>query len=194
MTLRSRFGKEMDDLAKGYTASIPFDRRLYEYDIAGSIAHARMLAKQGIISDRDAELIIMGLTSIREEIEQDRFEFKKELEDIHMNIEVRLIAKVGDPGAKLHTARSRNDQVALDMRLFTKDAIAETLRRLKALQKALLDQAQSSPISKCSSGTLSASRTASSAPMSCRWAAVPSPAYPMTSTATSWRRSSASAK
>ncbi|HEY48930.1 MAG TPA: argininosuccinate lyase [Dehalococcoidia bacterium] len=142
MTLRSRFGKEMDDLAKGYTASIPFDRRLYEYDIAGSIAHARMLAKQGIISDRDAELIIMGLTSIREEIEQDRFEFKKELEDIHMNIEVRLIAKVGDPGAKLHTARSRNDQVALDMRLFTKDAIAETLRRLKALQKALLDQAQ----------------------------------------------------
>ena len=142
MTLRSRFGKEMDDAAKRYTVSVPFDRRLYKYDIAGSLAHARMLARQGIIPDKDAELIIMGLTSIREEIEQGSFKFKEELEDIHMNIEARLIEKAGGAGARLHTARSRNDQVALDMRLFTKEAISDTLSRIKALQKALLDLAQ----------------------------------------------------
>jgi argininosuccinate lyase len=127
MTLRGRFGKEMDDRVKGYTVSVPFDRRLYRQDIAGSIAHARMMARQGIISDKDAGLITMGLVSIREEIEQGRFEFNEELEDIHMNIETRLIGKIGDAGAKLHTARSRNDQIALDMRLFTKEAVSETM-------------------------------------------------------------------
>ncbi len=142
MTLRGRFGKEMDDRVKGYTVSIPFDRRLYRQDIAGSIAHARMLARQGIISDKDAELITMGLVSIREEIEQGRFEFNEELEDIHMNIEARLIEKIGDAGAKLHTARSRNDQTALDMRLFTKEAVSETMAQIKALQQALLDLAK----------------------------------------------------
>ncbi len=142
MTLRGRFGKEMDDRVKGYTMSVPFDRRLYRQDIAGSIAHARMLARQGIISDKNAELITMGLVSIREEIEQGRFEFNEELEDIHMNIEARLIGKIGDAGAKLHTARSRNDQIALDMRLFTKEAISETMARIKALQQALLDLAK----------------------------------------------------
>jgi len=142
MTLRSRFGKEMDDRVKGYTVSVPFDRRLYRQDIAGSIAHARMLARQGIISDKNAELITMGLVSIREEIEQGRFEFNEELEDIHMNIEARLIEKIGDAGAKLHTARSRNDQIALDMRLFTKEAVSETMARIKALQQALLDLAK----------------------------------------------------
>jgi len=142
MTLRSRFGKEMDDRVKGYTVSVPFDRRLYRQDIAGSIAHARMMARQGIISDKDAGLITMGLVSIREEIEQGRFEFNEELEDIHMNIEARLIEKIGDAGAKLHTARSRNDQIALDMRLFTKEAISETMARIKALQQALLDLAK----------------------------------------------------
>lgn len=142
MTLRSRFGKEMDDRVKGYTVSVPFDRRLYRQDIAGSIAHARMLARQGIISDKNAELITMGLVSIREEIEQGRFEFNEELEDIHMNIEARLIEKIGDAGAKLHTARSRNDQIALDMRLFTKEAVSETMAQIKALQQALLDLAK----------------------------------------------------
>jgi len=142
MTLRSRFGKEMDDRVKVYTVSVPFDRRLYRQDIAGSIAHARMLAKQGIISYKDAELITMGLVSIREEIEQGRFEFNDELEDIHMNIEARLIEKIGDAGAKLHTARSRNDQTALDMRLFTKEAVSETMAQIKALQQALLDLAK----------------------------------------------------
>jgi argininosuccinate lyase len=141
--LRNRFKKDLDKLAKDYTVSVPFDKRLYRHDIAGSIAHARMLWKQGIIPEKDAELIIMGLISIREEIERDEFQFKEELEDIHMNIEGRLIEKIGDAGAMLHTARSRNDQVALDMRLFTKEAINETMAGLKALQKALLDLAES---------------------------------------------------
>ncbi|MDY6893555.1 MAG: lyase family protein, partial [Chloroflexota bacterium] len=104
---RSRFEKGMDDRVKKFTSSLSFDQRLYRYDIAGSIAHARMLANQGIISDKDAERIIMSLVSIREQIEQGEFEFKEELEDIHMNIEARLIDKIGDIGAKLHTGRSR---------------------------------------------------------------------------------------
>lgn len=140
--LRGRFNKDIDKAAAGYLASIPFDRRLYRQDIAGSIAHARMLARQSIISDKEAELIITGLTSIQEEIEQGRFQFKVELEDIHMNIEARLIEKIGDVGGKLHTARSRNDQVALDLRLFCKEAIAETIRRIRELQTALLDVAE----------------------------------------------------
>ncbi len=142
MTTRGRFEKGMDEKAKKYTLSVPFDKRLYKHDIAGSIAHARMLAKQGVISDKDAELIIMGLTSIRDEIERGDFEFKDELEDIHMNVEARLIEKTGDVGAKLHTARSRNDQVAVDMRMFVKDAASETIAGIKALQKALLDLAE----------------------------------------------------
>ena len=142
MTLRSRFGKDMDDRVKGYTVSVPFDQRLYRQDIAGSIAHARMLAKQGIISSKNAELVIMGLVSIREEIEQGKFTFYEELEDIHMNIEARLIEKIGDVGAQLHTARSRNDQVATDLRMFSKEAITETISRIRALQQAILDQAE----------------------------------------------------
>ncbi len=142
MPMRDRFSKEPDKLARGYTVSVPFDKRLYRHDIAGSIAHARMLWKQGIIPDKDAELIIMGLTSIREEIEKGQFKFKEELEDIHMNIEARLIEKIGDTGGMLHTARSRNDQVALDMRLFTKEAINQTIDSLKAFQSALLDLAE----------------------------------------------------
>jgi len=137
---RKQFKKKVEE----YTASIPFDRRLYEQDIAGSVAHAKMLAKQGIISDKDAELIAMGLTSIREEIEQGTFELRADLEDIHMNIEARLIEKIGDVGQKLHTARSRNDQIALDMRLFAKEAISETIEKLVGLQKALLDLAEAS--------------------------------------------------
>jgi argininosuccinate lyase len=136
--IRGRFSKEADKLVTEYTASIPFDQRLYRHDIAGSIAHAKMLAKQGIISQKEAEAIIGGLTSIREEIEQGKFQFKPELEDIHMNIEARLIDKVGEVGGKLHTARSRNDQVALDLRLFTKEAVAETLVRLREFQRALI--------------------------------------------------------
>ncbi|MFC1874209.1 argininosuccinate lyase [Chloroflexota bacterium] len=140
--IRGRFQGEADKKAAGFTASIPFDWRLYPYDIAGSIAHARMLAKQDIISQAEAKSIINGLTAIGEEIAQGKFQFQAELEDIHMNIEARLMEKAGEAGSKLHTARSRNDQVALDMRLFTKEAISQTLLRLKDLQRALVDLAE----------------------------------------------------
>ena len=140
--IRGRFQKDADKLAAQYSASISFDWRLYPYDIAGSIAHAKMLAKQSIISDKEAQIITEGLTSIQEEIEQGKFEFKPELEDIHMNIEARLIEKVGEIGGKLHTARSRNDQVALDLRLLTKEAISDTLLSLKKFQQALINLAE----------------------------------------------------
>ncbi|UCB43945.1 MAG: argininosuccinate lyase [Dehalococcoidales bacterium] len=140
--IRGRFNKDADKLAETYTASIQFDKRLYPYDITGSIVHARMLAKQGIISEQEAQTIIGGLNSIKKEIEQGKFEFKPELEDIHMNIEARLIEKVGEIGGKLHTARSRNDQIAVDMRLFTRDAIAQSIAEIRGLQKALVDLAE----------------------------------------------------
>jgi len=140
--IRGRFRKAANKRATEYTASITFDWRLYPYDIDGSIAHARMLAKQGIISQEEADTIMQGLASIKEEIQQGRFKFKPELEDIHMNIEARLIEKVGEVGGKLHTARSRNDQVALDLRLFTKEAISNTLVGLNKLQRTLVTLAE----------------------------------------------------
>ncbi len=140
--IRGRFRKAADKLVTDYTVSLPFDWRLYRHDITGSIAHTRMLGRQGIISDKEAEAIIDGLTSIREEIEQGEFPFKTELEDIHMNIEARLIEKVGEVGGKLHTARSRNDQVALDLRLFTKEAISNTIVSLREFQQALIGLAE----------------------------------------------------
>jgi argininosuccinate lyase len=136
--IRGRFEKPADKIANNYTASIPFDCRLYPYDIAGSITHARMLAKQGIISTKDARAIKVGLEGIRKKIDNGQFEFKTDLEDIHMNIEAALIADIGEAGRKLHTARSRNDQVALDMRLFARDAIKHTLTGVRELQKALV--------------------------------------------------------
>jgi argininosuccinate lyase len=140
--IRGRFKKAADKKVDQYTASIPYDWRLYPYDIAGSIAHARMLAKQGIITDKEAEAIVIGLNGIKEELALGQFVFKAELEDIHMHVEARLIEKVGGVGGKLHTARSRNDQVALDMRLFTKDAVANTLVGLGEFQKALVALAE----------------------------------------------------
>jgi argininosuccinate lyase len=140
--VRGRLDKAADKLVVGYTASISFDWRLYRHDITGSIAHARMLAKQGIISPEEAEAIVRGLESIGEEIEQGKLQFKPELEDIHMNIEARLIEKVGEVGGKLHTARSRNDQVALDLRLFTKEAVSGTLTGLREFQQALVNLAE----------------------------------------------------
>jgi len=141
-SIRSRFGKGADKLLEEYTSSIPFDRRLYREDIAGSVAHAKMLAKAGIISDKESELICMGLLSIREEIERGEFQFKSELEDIHMNIEARLTEKIGEVAGKLHTARSRNDQIAVDMRLFCKEAIKSTVQELRGLQRAIVDLAE----------------------------------------------------
>ncbi len=140
--IRGRFQKAADKSVTEYTASISFDWRLYRHDIAGSIAHAKMLAKQGVISPEEAEIINKGLASIAEEIEQGKFQFKPELEDIHMNIEARLIEKVGEVGGKLHTARSRNDQVALDLRLWAKEAIADTLVKLRQFQQAIISLAE----------------------------------------------------
>jgi argininosuccinate lyase len=131
----------VDAQARNYVASIPFDQRLYRQDIEGSIAHARMLARQGIIAESEADTIIKGLDSIRKEIEGGKFEFKTELEDIHMNIEAGLLEKIGDVAGKLHTARSRNDQIALDLRLFIKEEIRRTIDKIKALQGSLVDLA-----------------------------------------------------
>jgi len=140
--IRGRFQKEADDAVMRYTASIPFDWRLYSYDIAGSTAHAQMLVKKGIISANDGKDIIRGLKAIQKEIESGKFQFKIELEDIHMSIESRLTELVGDAGARLHTARSRNDQVALDLRLFTRDAVVNTLEHIWDLQEALVALAE----------------------------------------------------
>ncbi|MFC1893195.1 argininosuccinate lyase [Chloroflexota bacterium] len=140
--IRGRFQKPADKRVTEYTASIAYDWRLYPYDIAGSMAHTKMLTRQGIISDTEAKTITDGLASIQEEIEQGKFEFKSELEDIHMNIEARLIEKVGEVGGKLHTARSRNDQVALDLRLFVKEAISDTRGQIRELQQALIGLAE----------------------------------------------------
>ena len=130
-----------DKQARNYVASIPFDRRLYRQDIEGSIAHARMLAKQEIIAGSEAVAIIKGLNSIRKEIERGKFQFKTDLEDIHMNVEARLFEKIGEVAGKLHTARSRNDQMALDLRLFVKEEIGKTIDKIKALQAALVELA-----------------------------------------------------
>jgi argininosuccinate lyase len=137
-----RFSQPTDKFVEEFTASINFDQRMYRYDIEGSIAHAKMLAKQEIISATDAEAIIGGLQTILTDIEAGNFAFSVALEDIHMNIEAALIGRIGPVGGKLHTARSRNDQVALDIRLYLRDEIKEILGYLDGLQEALLNQAE----------------------------------------------------
>jgi argininosuccinate lyase len=137
-----RFTQPTDKFVEEFTASIDFDKRMYRYDIQGSTAHARMLAKQGIISHDEAQTIMRGLESILADIEAGNFEFSIALEDIHMNIEARLIERIGTVGGKLHTARSRNDQVALDVRLYLRDEVKAVLGYLDALQESLLGQAE----------------------------------------------------
>jgi argininosuccinate lyase len=137
-----RFTQPTDAFVEEFTASISFDQRMYRYDILGSITHARMLARQGIISATEAETIVQGLEEIREEIDAGEFEFSVAREDIHMNIEARLLERIGAVGGKLHTARSRNDQVALDVRLYLRDEVDAIAQALVALQSALLDQAE----------------------------------------------------
>ena len=124
-----------------YTVSIDYDRRLYKQDIAGSIAHAKMLAKQGIISQEDAAQITQGLQTIETEIRDDKFPWDPALEDLHMNIESRLHTLIGATAGRLHTARSRNDQVAVDLRLYTKTTIVELVKGLRGVQRALVDLA-----------------------------------------------------
>ncbi|MBF0557913.1 MAG: argininosuccinate lyase [Nitrospirae bacterium] len=136
-----RFTEKTSKSVEDFTESISFDKKLWKYDIEGSIAHAKMLSKQGIISKRDSGRIVRGLKDIWTEIEEGRFRFREELEDIHMNIEAALIKKVGDAGGMLHTARSRNDQVALDLRLYVRASVEEIIGLLRRLETVLADLA-----------------------------------------------------
>ncbi|MBR0460106.1 MAG: argininosuccinate lyase [Victivallales bacterium] len=137
-----RFSEKTDDLVAQFSESISYDRRLYPFDILGSQAHARMLARQGIIPQEDADAIVAGLDEVREEIENGTFVFKQELEDIHMNVEARLTEKIGKAGERLHTGRSRNDQVATDERLFLRYECIQVSNQVVAMQKALLALAE----------------------------------------------------
>lgn len=136
-----RFKEGTSKIVESFTESISFDRRLWRYDIEGSIAHAKMLGKQGIIRKEDSEKIIKGIGEIAGEIESGKFRFREDLEDIHMNIESALIEKIGPVGKRLHTARSRNDQVALDLRLYLRDEIGQILSASTCLQKSLVNVA-----------------------------------------------------
>ncbi|MEW6097519.1 MAG: argininosuccinate lyase [bacterium] len=136
--IRSRFIKELNKEVEAFTSSIDLDKKLYTHDIAGSKAHVKMLAKCGIITQKEAERIIDGLEEIKTEIEKGTFQFSQELEDIHIHIEQALIDKLGKVGEKLHTARSRNDQVALDTRLYLREEIKEIIELIKNLQKSII--------------------------------------------------------
>ena len=133
-----RFTKETDKLVYDFNASISFDKRFYEQDIRGSIAHVTMLAKQGILTGEEKEQIIKGLESIRTDVENGTLKITEEYEDIHSFVEASLIDRIGDAGKKLHTGRSRNDQVALDMKLYTRDEILELDGLLKEMLEVLL--------------------------------------------------------
>lgn len=137
-----RFQKETDRLVEDFHSSISFDQRLYKYDIKGSIAHALMLGSAGIIQPDEADAIIRGLEEVLADIEAGRVELSVEAEDIHMNVEQLLTARVGKLGKKLHTARSRNDQVALDIRMYLKDEIDNITTLLRGLQVSLMDLAE----------------------------------------------------
>jgi argininosuccinate lyase len=137
-----RFSEPVSELVQRYTASVGFDHRLAEYDIQGSLAHAQMLSAKGIISSEDLDAITRGLDQIRREIHNGDFIWRIELEDVHLNIEKRLTALTGDAGKRLHTARSRNDQVATDIRLYLRDSIDDIVNLIHAMQGALLDLAE----------------------------------------------------
>ncbi|HUF21331.1 MAG TPA: argininosuccinate lyase [Burkholderiales bacterium] len=137
-----RFNEPVAELVKRYTASVEFDRRLAEFDIQGSLAHAHMLTAVGVLSQKDLQDIERGMAQILEEIRAGGFPWSIDLEDVHLNIERRLTELVGDAGKRLHTGRSRNDQVATDIRLYLRWASDEALARIRALQAALLDLAQ----------------------------------------------------
>ena len=139
---KGRFSKAATSSADEFNASIEFDQRLYKDDIKGSIAHATMLGPQGIIPKEDADLIVKTLKEIEADIDAGKVEFTIESEDIHMNIETILTERIGEAGKKLHTARSRNDQVAVDIRLYLKDEIAEIQKLLSALMDTLVTLAE----------------------------------------------------
>jgi len=137
-----RFRERIHPAVERFTASVHFDRRLAPYDIQGSLAHARMLAKCGVLTRREAEAILGGLRAIQREVERGTFPWDPALEDVHMNIEARLVRKIGPVGGKLHTARSRNDQVALDLRLYLREQIQVLRRQLRDFQDVLLTAAR----------------------------------------------------
>ncbi|MBI4777577.1 argininosuccinate lyase [Candidatus Desantisbacteria bacterium] len=137
-----RFSKQTDTITEDFTASVQFDYRLASYDIQGSIAHTRMLKKCGILTDTEESLIIEGLNSISQDILANNFLFDQKLEDVHMNIEHALIQRIGDVGKKLHTARSRNDQITLDMRLYLREESKQIISLIKSFQSAILSMAE----------------------------------------------------
>jgi argininosuccinate lyase len=137
-----RFTESTDAFVEAFTASVKFDQRLYRYDIQGSSAHARMLEKVGVLSESELDSILTGLEQIEQDIEQGNFQWSVSLEDVHMNIEARLTALIGEAGKKLHTGRSRNDQVATDLRLYLRDQINAAGAELQRLQSGLLDLAE----------------------------------------------------
>ncbi|OVE81103.1 argininosuccinate lyase [bacterium M21] len=136
-----RFSEKTNELLAKLSESVSYDQRMYAHDIQGSIAHARMLKKQSIIPAEDADKIVEELGKVKEEIDAGEFEFKTELEDIHMNIESRLIERAGDAGARVHTARSRNDQVATDIRLYLRDEVSEIVELIEDMQRAMVEVA-----------------------------------------------------
>ena len=138
-----RFSQATNQLVEMFTESVSFDARLYEYDIKGSIAHSKMLNKIGVLNKSETDQIETGLLKIKDDIESGNFEWLVEYEDVHMNIEARLTKMIGEAGKKLHTGRSRNDQVATDIRLYVRDAVDQTLLLLSQLQTNLLDHASS---------------------------------------------------
>ena len=133
-----RFTKETDQLVYNFNASISFDKKLYAQDIRGSIAHVMMLAKQEILTETEKQQIIEGLEGILDDVEKGKLEITDKYEDIHSFVEANLIDRIGDAGKKLHTGRSRNDQVALDMKLYTRDEIAQIDQLLKTLLRTIL--------------------------------------------------------
>ena len=198
-----RFQKETDELVNDFNASIHFDQRLYKEDITGSMAHAKMLGACGIISGEDTEAIVKGLADILADVEAGKVEFTADNEDIHMNVESLLTARIGQAGKRLHTARSRNDQVALDFRMYVRTQIGVIVEQLLELETVLCRQAAkyqtavmpssgpspsplhsiSWPTAPCSAGTCSAWRTAPPGSTSAPWAAAPWRAPPIPSTA-----------
>jgi len=130
------------EMVRKFTASVHFDRELYRQDIQGSIAHVQMLANQGLILPEESEAIVRELQKIRQEIEEGKFDWKEEYEDVHLNVEAALIERLGETGAKLHTGRSRNDQIALDMRLYIREASEIICKAIEEVQKAILTLAE----------------------------------------------------
>lgn len=137
-----RFSESTDAFVEEFTASITFDKRLYRHDIQGSRAHARMLGKTGLLNTTEVEQILSGLDEIELSIEKGELEWKISLEDVHMNIEARLTDRIGIAGKKLHTGRSRNDQVATDVRLWLRDQVDGISHELRRLQRALVEVAE----------------------------------------------------